>query len=168
MRIAIIMTLILCFVISGCGEKPPENKPVQNNQQAKTVQDNQQNTMPYEKIYTVKAKRFDKGTNLYVLIEPRDYNKDNAKEDVKAIINKLVKEYGAKTSIDFFDDKKALEIHYQKWVTGKLNNPTQADNKLLDEHYIAGFSGDLSTGVYKNSLFYFPTKNAKTIEYNPK
>ncbi|WP_371375072.1 hypothetical protein [Sporomusa aerivorans] len=167
MRILTILTLLLCFVISGCGEKPPENKPVQNTQQTKNIQENQTKTKPYEIIYTVKTKRFDKGINLYVLIEPGDYSKDSTKEDIHAIINKLVKEHGSKTSVDFFDDKKALEIHYQKWVTAKLN-PTEADNKILAEHYIAGFSGDLSTGAYKNTLTYFPSGNSKIIEYNPK
>lgn len=167
MKIITVLTLLLCFVISGCGEKPPENKPVQNTQQAKTVQENQVKTKPYQIVYTIKTKRFDKGTNLYVLIELGDYSKDSAKEDIQTVINKLAKEYGSKTSIDFFDDKKALEIHYQKWVTAKLT-PTEADNKVLASHYIAGFSGDLSTGAYKNTLTYFPSGNSKIVEYNPK
>jgi hypothetical protein len=44
-------------------------------------------------------------------------------------------------------------------------NPTEADNRLLSEHYLAGFSGDLSTG--HTNLTYFPSKNLATIEYNP-
>lgn len=169
LRILGIMMLASLFFLSGCGgdDKAPTKKPVQSTQQAPAVQSNQQATKPYEVVYSIKTKRFDKGINLYVLVEANDYSKDPMKEDIKGIINKLVKENGAKTSIDFFDDKRALEVHYQKWVTQKLN-PTQADNNLLSQHYIAGFSGDLSTGIYRNSLTYFPTKNASTIEYNPK
>ncbi|SDD91782.1 hypothetical protein [Sporomusa acidovorans] len=169
MRAAILLSLLLCFLISGCGEntKPPENKPAQNSQQAAAVQENQQQLKPFEIIYTVTTKRFDKGTNLYVLVQPDDYNTDNAQEDLQAIIDKLVKEKGSKTSVDFFDSKQALEIYYQKWVKGK-RNPSQDEDKILAEHYVAGFSGDLSAGMYKNTLTYFPRKSANATEYNPK
>lgn len=119
----------------------------------------------YEIVYEVKDKRYDGGVNYYVLIEPINLADDSFKNDIKALVNQIVKEKGSKISIEFFDKKEALEFHYDKWVKMAISRPqTQQENDLLALHYIAGFSGELQTDPDFNSLSFF----LATFKDNPK
>jgi len=55
-------------------------------------------------------------------------------------------------------------------------NTTKEENEFLAVHHIAAYSGDLSTGLYNNTLYFFPNtdsqnkevgKYVSTEEYNP-
>jgi DNA-directed RNA polymerase subunit RPC12/RpoP len=135
-------------------------------------------TPNYEIVYTIPNKRYDGGTSLYVLIDPADPTKSAFKSDIQTLVSRLVADYGAKTSIDFFDNREALEIGYKEYGDGSLNRPTTAkENKLLAFHNVAAFSGDLETGPHLNTLFFLPAANTvdypklakqiETIEFNP-
>ena len=120
----------------------------------------------FETIHVIKNKRFDKGVNIYVLVDPKNYALEESQQQIKSIINRIVSQNGKKTSIDFFDEKDALELHYQKWVTLQYK-PTATENNLIVDHHVAGFSGDLSTAPYLNTLYFYPGKSARAISYTP-
>ncbi|MEH6993714.1 hypothetical protein V7075_13530 [Neobacillus drentensis] len=137
---------------------------------------NQISKLNYQIIYSI-DKRYDGGTSYYVLIDPVDSNNTAFMDDVKYLINTFVKEYGRKISIEIFDDRNVLEVEYKLYGDLSLGRPlTDAENQQRAIHYIAGYSGELETGLYFNSLWLFPAADSNTpqvgkyasgMEYNP-
>lgn len=138
---------------------------------------NQISEPKYQMIYSI-DKRYDGGTSYYILIDPVDLTNTGFMDDVKYIINKFVNEYGGKISIEIFDDRNVLELQYKLYGDLSLGRPlTNNEYQHAAIHYIAGFSGELETGLYLNSLYFFPSadstntpevgKYITTIEYNP-
>ncbi|MBS8265678.1 hypothetical protein DYI25_14725 [Mesobacillus boroniphilus] len=131
----------------------------------------------YQIIHSI-DKRYDGGTSYYVLIDPVKLNNTGFMDDVKNIINKFVKDYGRKISIEIFDDREVLELEYKLFGDLSLDRPlTENEYQQKAIHYIAGFSGELETGLYLNSLYFFPSADSgtpevgnyvKTMEFNPK
>lgn len=132
----------------------------------------------YEIIYELKNKRYDGGVNYFALIDPVNLSNDNFINDVKNIINEIVKAKGSKISIDIVDDKPTLDLeyksHYGSNTLGRILNKSETDQIGL--HLIATFDGEMQTGIYPNSLMFFPAtfkdnpkvgKYIETIEFKP-
>ena len=121
--------------------------------------------------------RYDKAPSYFVLIDKVNLKNDSFVNEIERVINKIVSEKGGKITIDFFDDKKALELYYNSNYginIGKLLN--KSENNLLAQHSIASFSGENSADMHYNTLYIFPSaskdnpnvgKYVKTKEFNP-
>ena len=121
--------------------------------------------------------RYDKAPSYFVLIDKVNLKNDSFVTEIERVINKIVSEKGGKITIDFFDDKKALELYYNSNYginIGKLLN--KSENNLLAQHSIASFSGENSADMHYNTLYIFPAaskdnpnvgKYVKTKEFNP-
>ncbi len=131
----------------------------------------------YEISYEV-DKYHDGVISYFVLIDPVNLSNDNFKNDVKNIVNKIVKEKGSKIFIDFVDNKDVLDLeyksHYGSNTLGRILTKDEIDK--LGLHLIASFAGEFKSGSYLNSLSFFPatfTDNPKVgkyienIEFNP-
>jgi hypothetical protein len=154
------------------------NKQENNSQEVKKSPEAVVNLPKYEIVYEIKNKRYDGGANYYVLISPTDLTNDNFKNDVKNIVNQIVKEKGLKISIDFVDDKQVLDLeyksHYGVNTLGRILTKQETDQ--LGLHLIATFSGELKTGAYLNEIMFFPAtfkdnpkvgKYVESFEFNP-
>jgi hypothetical protein len=110
----------------------------------------------YDVVYSLSTARFDGGKTLYVLIEPVDLTTSAFKDDVRGIVRTLVAQNGAKTSIEIHDARSSLETSYKQYGALSLGrNRTAAEDEDQALHYVAAFSGDLSTGIYQNTLEFF-------------
>ena len=121
--------------------------------------------------------RYDKAPSYFVLIDKVNLKNDSFVTEIERVINKIISEKGGKITIDFFDDKKALELYYNSNYginIGKLLN--KSENNLLAQHSIASFSGENSADMHYNTLYIFPSaskdnpnvgKYVKTKEFNP-
>ena len=121
--------------------------------------------------------RYDKAPSYFVLIDKVNLKNNDFIAEIERVINKIVSEKGGKITIDFFDDKKALELYYNSNYginIGKLLN--KSENNLLAQHSIASFSGENSADMHYNTLYIFPAaskdnpnvgKYVKTKEFNP-
>jgi len=121
--------------------------------------------------------RYDKAPSYFVLIDKVNLKNNSFVTEIERVINKIVSEKGGKITIDFFDDKKALELYYNSNYginIGKLLN--KSENNLLAQHSIASFSGENSADMHYNTLYIFPAaskdnpnvgKYVKTKEFNP-
>ncbi|PJK17643.1 hypothetical protein CQS04_01845 [Chryseomicrobium excrementi] len=130
----------------------------------------------YEIIYSI-VKRYDGGTSYYVLLESVDLNSAVFMDDVKYIVDELVREKGEKISIEIFDNRDALELAYKQYGDLSLERTlTESENLWQARHYIAAYSGNLETGIYFNTLLMFPSASSDhpevgefvaITEYNP-
>ena len=166
--------LIYAFNKSSNNNHPSQTPTTDSNPNA--VRISQIVTIPYTVVQTVPNKRYDKGTKYYVFIAPVNISNDTFKEDVKAIIAKMVAENGDKISINIFDNKDALDVIYKQYGNNTGDIRTAAEDNLVALHEVAGFSGELSTDQYFNTLHFFPNaftttpkvgKYVGTIEFNP-
>ena len=149
---------------------------VSTEKREEEASNNQISEPNYKIIYSI-DKRYDGGTSYYILIDPVDLNNTSFMDDVKYIINKFVKEYGGKISIEIFDDRTVLELQYKLYGDLSLGRPlTNNEYQQAAIHYTAGYSGELETGLFLNSLYFFPSadsntpqvgKYVTTMEYNP-
>ncbi|AVM49539.1 hypothetical protein [Capnocytophaga sp. oral taxon 878] len=120
---------------------------------------------------------YDKAPSYFVLIDKVNLKNDSFVTEIERVINKIVSEKGGKITIDFFDNKKALELYYNSNYginIGELLN--KSENNLLAQHSIASFSGENSADMHYNTLYIFPAaskdnpnvgKYVKTKEFNP-
>lgn len=93
------------------------------------------------------------------------WDNDNFKEEISNIIIALLKEYGTKINIEFFDNSKALDFHYQKYVKMQHKKPdTEDEKKLLTRHYIASFMGENEVAFSPYDIYYFPYATNDTPE----
>jgi hypothetical protein len=141
-----------------------------NNQEAKKLN--------YKIIYEVGNKRYDGGKNFYVLIDGIDLDNASFKDEIKKIVDEIVKVKGGKIGIDFINNKEVLDLiynsHYGINTLDRILTKTEMDK--IGTSLVAQFSGQLKTDIYLNTLSFFPgtfTDNPKvgkyveTIEYNP-
>lgn len=138
---------------------------------------NSTSMLNYDIIYSIE-KRYDGGTSYYVLIDSVDLNSLLFMDDVKYIVNDLVREKGEKISIELFDNRDALELAYKQYGDLSLERTlTESENLWQGRHYIAAYSGNLETGFYFNTLLMFPSassdhaevgKYVAITEHNPK
>lgn len=121
-------------------------------------------TKNFEIIHTEYA-RYDGAPTYYVLIDEVNLDNDNFKEEISNIIIALLKEYGTKINIEFFDNSKALDFHYQKYVKMQHKKPdTEDEKKLLTRHYIASFMGENEVAFSPYDIYYFPNATNDTPE----
>lgn len=121
-------------------------------------------TKNFEIIHT-EYTRYDGAPTYYVLIDEVNLDNDNFKEEISNIIIALLKEYGTKINIEFFDNSKALDFHYQKYVKMQHKKPdTEDEKKLLTRHYIASFIGENEVCDVPYEIFYFPCASNDTPE----
>jgi hypothetical protein len=176
-----LFIVLLTVLISGCSSTPANQEESTNPSNSKVNTEDDVNNVEhpsigYEIIYTLSDKRFDKGINYYVLLDPVDLANSTFQDEIKLIVDELVRLNGDKVSIDFYDNREVLELDYKLYGDLSLErNTTEDENELLARHHIAGFSGDLSTGLFLNTLYFFPNTDSShpevgsfvtTIEYN--
>jgi len=181
------------FVLFGVTiDSSKTEKATTNNQQSEQVaeqkNENQQQTptteqpvkeeknLKYQIIYELANERYDGGKNYYVLIDPVDLSSDSFKTDIKVMAKKIVAEKGKKISIELHDSRESLNISYKQYGDQSLGRPTTVEeNKIKEKHFIAAYAGELETGIYPNSLMFFPGafkdspevgKYVETIEFD--
>lgn len=157
-----------------------KNEPItQESENKESVQINEEaKKLDYQIVYEVSDKRYDGGKNFYVLSDKIDLSTADFKNDVKEMVDEIVKNKGGKISIDFVNNKETLDLiyksHYGNNTLGRIL--TKAEMDKVGESLVAQFSGQLETDIYLNTLSFFPgtfTDNPKvgkyveTIEYNP-
>lgn len=135
----------------------------------------------YEIIHTLENARYDGGYFYYILIDPIDINDSNFKDNIKKTISKIVEEKGINIGLDIYDNLEALNYGYEydtapmeEWE--KLISNEEIMVKLA-RRCIATFDGNLDTGLYYNTLWFFIysdhaniseiDKLSEVIEYNP-
>ncbi|MBA7469328.1 hypothetical protein ES707_04595 [subsurface metagenome] len=143
--------------------------------------DNNGNTeIEYEIIYTLNL-RYDDGITYYVLINPIDLSDDTFKDNIKKIIRKIVEEKGKKISIEIFDKRDSLENGYEydaedpgEWLEYNAKELEEwkawiTNEEILNDlavHSIASYDGELETGLYLNTLYFFTYSESDNTE-NP-
>jgi hypothetical protein len=149
----------------------------QTTGEEKSTETDSTNVIKYNIIYTIDNARFDGGTRYYLLIKPIDLSNDNFKDGIKGIVIRFVKKHGNKVSLNIYDKLETLKNDYKDSET--FNTPQSTDPEFLkdlDLHLIAYYDGDLSTGPYLNTLWFFPTnyyenqsieKYMEILEFNP-
>ena len=128
-------------------------------------------------VYELTNKRYDGGIIYYLLIDQINLENDEFKKSIINLIKKVIKEKGNKVSLSIYDNSDVLELDYIDTGIMTLNRPlTKEENNLISNHLIAQFSGNLETGIFFNTLFFFPAafsdtnnvgKYVEIIEYNP-
>lgn len=158
--------------------KAEETNTNQALAEEKSTETESTNIIKYNIIYTVENARIDGGITYYLLINPVDLSNDNFKDGIKGIIIRFVKIHGTKVSLNIYDKLETLENDYKDSVSGKITTLTTDPKFLkdLDLHLIAYYDGDLSAGLYLNTLYFFPAyyyenqsteKYIEILEFNP-
>lgn len=192
-KIVRYISYIILFTIAGATvPKSAETSSPKEENKPKIVIKREENTTEQEPATAQKEEplikyeiqedlttviRYDKAPSYFVLIDKVNLKNDSFVTEIERVINKIVSEKGGKITIDFFDDKKALELYYNSNYginIGKLLN--KSENNLLAQHSIAYFSGENSADMHYNTLYIFPAaskdnpnvgKYVKTKEFNP-
>ena len=192
-KIVRYISYIILFTIAGATvPKSAETSSPKEENKPKIVIKREENTTEQEPATAQKEEplikyeiqedlttviRYDKAPSYFVLIDKVNLKNDSFVTEIERVINKIVSEKGGKITIDFFDDKKALELYYNSNYginIGKLLN--KSENNLLAQHSIASFSGKNSADMHYNTLYIFPAaskdnpnvgKYVKTKEFNP-
>ena len=131
----------------------------------------------YKIMYEVK-KRYDGATSYYVLIDPVTVENAKFKDIVNYIVNDLVKKKGNKISVETYDNKDALVLHYKLYGDMSLGRVLNNEEYIfVGNHHVAGFSGELETDLFFNTLYFYPAANSKdnpivgkyagAMEYDP-
>lgn len=157
-----------------------KNEPItQESENKESVQINEEiKKLDYQIVYELSDIRYDGGKNLYVLVDKIDLSNADFKNDIRKMVDEIVKIKGGKISIDFINNKEVLDLiyksHYGNNTLGRIL--TKAEMDKIGNSNVAQFSGQLETDIYLNTLSFFPgtfTDNQKvgkyveTIEYNP-
>ena len=192
-KIVRYVSYIVLFTIAGASvPKSAETSSSKEENKPKIVIKTEENTTEQEPATAQKEEplikyeiqedlttvvRYDKAPSYFVLIDKVNLKNNDFITEIERVINKIVSEKGGKINIDFFDDKKALELYYNSNYginIGKLLN--KSENNLLAQHSIASFSGENSADMHYNTLYIFPAaskdnpnvgKYVKTKEFNP-
>ena len=192
-KIVRYISYIILFTIAGATvPKSAETSSPKEENKPKIVIKREENTTEQEPATAQKEEplikyeiqedlttviRYDKAPSYFVLIDKVNLKNDSFVTEIERVINKIVSEKGGKITIDFFDNKKALELYYNSNYginIGKLLN--KSENNLLAQHSIASFSGENSADMHYNTLYIFPAaskdnpnvgKYVKTKEFNP-
>jgi hypothetical protein len=157
-----------------------KNEPItQESENKESVQINEEvKKLDYQIVYELSNIRYDGGKNFYVLVDKIDLSNADFKNDIKKMVDEIVKIKGGKISIDFVNNKEVLELiyksNYGNNTLGRIL--TKAEMDKIGNSNVAQFSGQLETDIYLNSLSFFPGtftdnpnvgKYVETIEYNP-
>lgn len=168
--------------VASKNDNAQTDQPAQSNSNAQQANNTvkaepEKTTISYKITQTVTGKRYDGGIIYYVVIDPVDLSSEAFKNNIKDLTNKITKEKGGKISIEFFDSEVTSDVHYKEYVEMSLTPQETKDAQAdMGIHYVASFSGELESGIYKNSLMFFPGtfksnqtvgKYVDTIEYNP-
>lgn len=157
--------------------KVEETTAAQTTGEEKSTETESTNIIKYNIIYTVNNARLDGGIRYYLLIKPIDLSNDNFKEGVKGIVRRFIKIHGNKVSLNIYDKLETLENDYKE--SEKSNTTVSTDPEYLNDieiHFIAYYDGDLSAGLYLNTLGFFPAyyednpvieKYLEILEFNP-
>jgi len=134
--------------------------------------------LDYKIVHEISNKRYDGGKNYFVLIEKVDLSTKNFKVEIRQIVDEIVKSKGEKISIEFVNDRNVLDLiyesHYGKNTLGRILTKEELEKIGLAE--VASFDGKLDTGLYQNTLSFFPGifkdnptvgEYVETVEYNP-
>jgi len=112
----------------------------------------------YEIIYK-SFDRFDGAPTYYILINTQNLDNEDFKNIIKQLVIDITSDKGKKISIDIYDDESALEYGYiydhgtfEEWES-IVNDQDIINHFAL--HCIATFEGELNTGMYFNTLWFF-------------
>lgn len=172
--------IIFCIIvfIFAIGNSDPNSSSIKttNNTSSSSPQSAEVIKKDYDLMYSART-RFDGAQTYYILVPEQDLSNANFKKEIEKIIRDFVAEKGSKLSIEIHDNINSLEISYQQYGTKTLNRlRTAQEDKMQSRHYIASFSGELSSGIYYNTLYWFPGAFNNTpetgsyvdiIEFNP-
>ncbi len=183
---AIILAIFFFLIIIGslADKKNPTQQdklPEQSQEKVKLREEainEEWKKSSYQIVYEVSNKRYDGGKNFYVLVNDINLNNDGFKNDIKKIVDEIVKTKGGKIGIDFINNKEVLDLyyksHYGSNTLGRILNKSEVDK--VGQSLVAKFSGELKADIYLNTLSFFPGtftddpkvgKYVETIEYNP-
>ncbi len=161
--------------------EPTDSKSEAEDEEAPISLEKDNIPLKYEIVYTEKGLRYDGGVYYFVLIEPVDISSTLFKEDIKELVRDITTKMGRKISIEFYDDKDALKYGHMA-IAGSIRDweAVQKDTKKLNKlvrHGIASFSGELKTGFFYNTLWFFIHYDqvdkssvdnlAELVEFNP-
>ncbi|MCL5772336.1 MAG: hypothetical protein M1479_08705 [Actinobacteria bacterium] len=131
----------------------------------------------YNIIYTVNNARFEGGTRYYLLTKPIDLSNGDFKDGIKGIVTRFVKIHGNKVSLNIYDKLETLENDYKETEDSNITASTDPEYlKDIELHFIACYDGDLSAGLYLNTLGFFPAyyedipeieQYLEILEFNP-
>lgn len=149
----------------------------ETSQEEKIAETKPTTIIKYNIIHTVNNARLDGGARYYLLTKPIDLSNSDFKEGIKGIVTRFVKIHGNKVSLNIYDKLETLENDYKE--TEDSNATVSTDPEYLKDielHFIAYYDGDLSAGLYLNTLGFFPAyyedipeieKYLEIIEFNP-
>jgi hypothetical protein len=120
----------------------------------------------YEVVAIDSSLRNDDGFNIYVLIPSVDLTKNDYQARIENAIKEVAKKYGDKITVEIFDDKEALALHFDIWVTQDVLEAavTPAQHDLLERHQIASYEGGLDSNPSTNSIILFPNSTNEVTE----
>ena len=110
-------------------------------------------------VYVASGKRYDGGSAYYALLTtPVDISTEEFKEGIRALVQSIVAERGRGISIELHDNRESLDLSYKQYGDQSLDRAlTQGERDVLARHFIASFDGELDTGIYRNTLMFFPS-----------
>lgn len=138
--------------------------------------------LSYKIIHEHHSIRVDGGISYFVFVSGVDLSNDAFKARIKSTVDDITAKKGKKISIEFFNNQDVLELYYNSpYVTGKIPNSPDEDlskkeHAKINSSLVASFDGQLSTGLYLNTLYFFPSafdetpkigKYVEEIEYDP-
>ncbi len=189
--ILIIVIILGLYVGINITKEEPLQSNVTNKETTKVASTEKENiAKPNEEIkaevtpkYNYKiiheiGKRFDGAISYYVLIDPVDAETTEFKDIVHYTVNDLVQTKGNNISVEIYDNKDALDLHYKLYGDMSLDRVLNREEYIfVGNHHVAGFSGELETDLFYNTLYYYPAANvednplvgkyAGAVEFNP-
>jgi len=134
-KIVRYVSYIVLFIIAGATvPKSAETSSSKEENKPKIVIKTEENTTEQEPATAQKEEplikyeiqedlttviRYDKAPSYFVLIDKINLKNDSFVNEIERVINKIVSEKGGKITIDFFDNKKALDLILQEPLCNK-------------------------------------------------
>jgi hypothetical protein len=175
---AIVVVLVMIVRSPDSNKNEKESTSTQNSTGNSQIVQKQEDIPNYQIKHKIANHRADGGSTYFVLIPTVDLSNESFKADIKAMIKDVVRRNGKKISIDIYDDANVLDLYYRSHsginTLGRVR--TKAEQNSGTYHNVASFDGQLSTGFYKNTLYFFPGAFKKTpkvgeyvetVEFNP-
>jgi hypothetical protein len=152
-----IVGLLILGALTGGNQETNQKSEVVEEKKPKPTISVSIPKMKYKLVYESDKVRSDGGYSYYILIDPVDLSNATFKEDIKAIVKKLVSEKGNKISVDILDNSETLDLFYNShYGVNKLGRILTKDElSEIALHSIASYSGDMDINIYKNTLYFF-------------
>lgn len=138
-----------------------DKKTASENNQDQDAEEEQDvfTRLGYEMVHSSTDVRYDDARMYFLLMYEVDLgNFEDTKQKIEDDVHTIVAEEGNKISLEFFDDRDALELFYKShYGINELGRIlTDDESSKIERHNIASFDGELETGPYLNTLYIFP------------